>query len=526
MKPSIFNDVIGPVMRGPSSSHTAATWRIARVCLDILNEPLKQALIEFDRDGAWSKNYREQGTAMGINGGLLGIDITETRMKDIDKVMKERGLSNNYEISTFVTQHVNTLRITLEGTKGNNIRVLAASLGGGSFKIYQFNDHDVDIRGNYYELLLLFKNTEAIPEDIRAITPGDVITTTSTGEENILVNIKSPQKIPADTLDTLSGLPGIDKIIPIDPVLTIVSGNETKLPFDSIPSLIKFAESESMSLGDTGLLYERCLSGLSDSVLIGKMKDLVTIIENSIETGLAGTNYEDRILHQQSHLISKAVKDGKISPDTLVNSIISYVTAIMEVKSSMETFVANPTAGSCGTVGGVLKAVSDELKSSKEELIKAYFAAGIVGVYFAKGPGFSAEEHGCQVECGAASGMAAAAIVQLFGGTARQAIDAASMAIQNLIGLICDPVADRVEVPCLGKNVNAAVNAYASASMVCSGYNAVIPLEEVIETVSEVSKQMPSCVKCTGQGGLAITKTALDLKSRLTVDPSAPLRAG
>ena len=114
--------------------------------------------------------------------------------------------------------------------------------------------------------------------------------------------------------------------------------------------------------------------------------------------------------------------------------------------------------------------------------------------------------------------MAAAAIVQLFGGTAKQAVDAASMAIQNMIGLICDPVADRVEVPCLGKNVNAAVNAYASATMICSGFNTLIPLDEVIQTVSQVSQQMPSCVKCTGKGGLAITKTALDLKEKLSFD--------
>ena len=114
--------------------------------------------------------------------------------------------------------------------------------------------------------------------------------------------------------------------------------------------------------------------------------------------------------------------------------------------------------------------------------------------------------------------MAAAAIVQLFGGTAKQAVDAASMAIQNMIGLICDPVADRVEVPCLGKNVSAALNAYASATMICSGFKAVIPLDEVILTISQVSEQMPSCVKCTGKGGLSITKTAMNLKEKLKVN--------
>jgi L-serine dehydratase len=111
--------------------------------------------------------------------------------------------------------------------------------------------------------------------------------------------------------------------------------------------------------------------------------------------------------------------------------------------------------------------------------------------------------------------MAAAGIVQLMGGTAKQALDAASMAIQNMVGLICDPVADRVEVPCLGKNISAAVNAYASAIMSVSGFNAVIPLDQVIQTVSEVGRSMPSCVKCTGKGGLAVTETAMKIKNRL-----------
>ena len=111
--------------------------------------------------------------------------------------------------------------------------------------------------------------------------------------------------------------------------------------------------------------------------------------------------------------------------------------------------------------------------------------------------------------------MGAAALVQLYGGSAKQAVDAASMAIQNMIGLICDPVADRVEVPCLGKNISAAMNALSSAIMARSGYDAVIPLDEVIQTISQVSKQMPSCVKCTGKGGLSITPTSKALHNKL-----------
>ena len=373
----------------------------------------------------------------------------------------------------------------------------------------------VDIRGDYFELLILNNNNSTISDEINAILPQDVLISQSVSRNSKLINLKSPKAFPVELIEQIQQFPGIEDVIVINPILPIISGNETELPFTTIASFLEYAEKEDQDLGEIGLTYEKCLSGLSETVLLDKMIELIRIIENSIHTGLEGTHHEDRILQHQSHLIEKAEKNKSILQHSIVNKIISNVTAIMEAKSAMEVFVANPTAGSCGTVGGVIKAIADELNSTEGELINAYFAAGIVGAYFASGPGFSAEEHGCQVECGAASGMAAAAIVQLFGGTSKQAIDGASMAIQNMIGLICDPVADRVEVPCLGKNVSAAVNAYASATMVCSGFDVVIPLDEVIQSVSRVSHQMPTCVKCTGKGGLAITKTAQDLKENL-----------
>lgn len=513
--PSIFNDVIGPVMRGPSSSHTAASWRIARTCLDILNEPLKKAIVDFDKNSIWALNYREQGTVMGINGGLLGIKMTDSLMKKTEMVADEMEISITYEINSFPTTHANTVRLLLEGINGKTILIVAASLGGGSFEIQQIDGFAVNICGDYFELLVQSKTSYVLFEDLKMILPEKILFSQSSGKNGNLINLKSPNKITDDIIKYFNDDSVFGKIIMVNPILPIVSGNETEMPFTTINSLLEYAKEENLDLGELGIIYEKCQSGLPDSLLLSKMKEIVGIIENCIQTGLEGTKYENRILHQQSHLIDKAEKVGKILKNSLVNKIVAYVSAIMESKSAMEVIVANPTAGSCGTVGGVLKAVADELNSTPEEKIRAYFAAGITGAYFAKGPGFSAEEHGCQVECGAAAGMAAAGLAQLFGGTAKQAIYAASIAVQNMIGLVCDPISDRVEAPCLGKNISAAVNALSSATMACSGFDAVIPFDEVIETVSRVSKQMPTCVKCTGRGGLAITPTALRIKKKL-----------
>jgi L-serine dehydratase len=515
MNISIFNDVIGPVMRGPSSSHTAASWRIARLCLDILDEPLKKAIIDFDKDGAWAANYSEQGTVMGINGGLLGLDIIDDRMKNWEALAEKMGVDIHYEINSFPTNHTNTVRLTLEGANGRKVQFLAASTGGGAFEIQQIDDFQVNIRGDYFEILIWHSTDDSILENIKTAFSQNVLLFQSSNKNKTLINIKSSKEMAPEIITRIKTEYAFDEIVAIKPILPIVAGNENALPFTTITSLLEYAGNHNLDMGELGLLYEQYQSGLPKNVLMQKMESIIGIIENSIQTGLAGTVYKDRILHRQSHLVKRAENDGKILRNAVINNTIACVTAIMEAKSAMEVIVANPTAGSCGTIGGVLKALADELNSSSEELVKAYFASGLIGAYFANGPGFSAEEHGCQVECGAASGMAAAGIVQLMGGAAKQAVDAASLAIQNMIGLVCDPVADRVEVPCLGKNISAAMNAISSATMACSGFDAVIPLEEVIQTVARVGEQMPACVKCTGRGGLSITAASVQIKEQL-----------
>jgi L-serine dehydratase len=512
---SIFNDVIGPVMRGPSSSHTAATWRMARVCLNILKEPLKAAVIEFDKEGVWAANYEEQGTVMGINGGLLGLDIIDDKMKHTTDLIKKKGIEIRYEINSFPTDHTNTVRFNLESINGKNVQVTAVSTGGGAFEIRRIDDFPVVIHGDYYETLIWVKDTEESFKKIQSIIPKEIEAKRSSNNKSTLINLKSSTAISEELLNQITTRIEFDNLVITEPVLPIISGKGVDIPFDTVQSFLEYAENEQLDLSDLGVIYEKCVSGLSQSELVNQMKHTVDIIHNSINQGLEGTDYEDRILPQQSHLIKEAQTEGKIPKLPIVSNTIAYVSAIMEAKSAMEAIVANPTAGSCGAVGGVIRAVAEDLKSNDDDVLKAYFAAGMIGVFFAKGPGFSAEEHGCQVECGASSGMAAAGIVQLMGGTTKQAVDAASMAIQNMIGLVCDPVADRVEVPCLGKNISAAMNALSSATMACAGFDAVIPLEEVIETVPKVSAMMPTCIKNTGKGGLAVTSKSIQIKEQL-----------
>lgn len=516
-KPSIFNDVIGPVMRGPSSSHTAASWRIGLISKQLLNDDLKEALVEFDEGGAWAPNYREQGTCMGIGGGLLGIGITDERIIDPDKVAAERGISIQYGIDSFQTDHANTVRLSLIGKSGRTIRVQAVSTGGGMFELRQYNGFESSVEGDNYQLFIHPDDSfgsHAFEALKLMFSENTVVLRTEQGNES-LIQVRSSEEISKSVRAKLEKMPGVAKCIAVDPVLPILSGRELDFPFSDVETMLSFVSKNNLSLGKAGLIYEACRSGIPEQELIGKMKDIIDIVDTAIAEGLDGTNYEDRILQQQSDLIGKAEGEELIGSGALVNRMIAYITALMEAKSAMHVIVAIPTAGSCGTFGGSIKAFCDVNKLGEEEKMLAYFAGGLMGAFFAKGPGFSAEEYGCQVETGAAATMTAAALVELSGGSAGQAVGAASMALQNSMGLVCDPVADRVEIPCLGKNVTAGMNALGASTMALSGFNAVIPFDQVLDAATSVGKCMPSALRCTGRGGLSVTAKSMEIKKKL-----------
>ena len=514
LKASIFNDVLGPVMRGPSSSHTAASWRIARIAVQILDDELANALVEFDRHGVWAFNYAEQGTALGMNAGLLGIEMTDEKILELDAIARKLSVTIEYSISDFETDHPNTVRLTLKGRNGKNLTLIGVSTGGGMFEIRKISDFPVKTIGDDHEGVVCFKRE--LSADFRKLIEQECPPNCYPGwyrkNDRDLLIVQSSKEIPDKFILDIANYDEIQSAVKVAPVMPIVRGNEKEYPFDSVQSMLNYSKAENLSLGEVGVIYEQCRSGLEKEEVVMKMKELVLIIENSISKGLGGTVFKDRVLNQQSHLIGKSVTEGRLLSDDLTNRIIANVSALMESKSSLGVIVAAPTAGSCGALGGTVKAIADYRQLDEEKKILAYFAAGMIGVFIAEGPGFSAEAFGCQVECGAASSMTAAALAEIAGGNVKQAVDAASMALQNMIGLICDPIADRVEAPCLGKNISAAMNALSSSTMAISGFDTVIPLDQVIQSVYNVGKTLPFELRCTGKGGLSVTPRALAIK--------------
>lgn len=207
------------------------------------------------------------------------------------------------------------------------------------------------------------------------------------------------------------------------------------------------------------------------------------------------------------------------NPNRLIGDFLAEVmekaVKMGESNACMKRIVAAPTAGSCGVIPAVLLTYGEQREVSEDALIEALFVAAGIGEVLAANASIAGAEGGCQAEIGSASAMAAGAVCYLEGGDAESIIHAAALALKNMLGLVCDPVAGLVEVPCIKRNVSGAVNAVVSSQMAIAGLRSAIPPDEVIDSMSRIGHQLPECLRETGEGGLAVTPTALEMASRL-----------
>ena len=515
---SIFNDVIGPVMRGPSSSHCAAALRIGRLARDLMEGEFDDCLVEFDRAGSLPTTHDSQGSDMGLFGGLLGWDATDARLPGSMQTLADSGVRIRIETVDIGDPHPNTYRLTLSGPRGSmNLR--AISTGGGMIEVIAIDGFDVGLGGDAHTTLLWVESPAAALRDELAVRdeideillhhqqrPGGIAT---------LVEIRSIEALPPALVAELRGRLEVTRVRELAPVLPVLSRRDCSVPFSSSAEMLARDGAPGLPLSRLAIEYEMARGGLDEAAVEAMMVEIVRILRRSIAAGIAGTTYADRVLGWQSGGFEAALRQGKLLDGGALNRAILYVTALMEVKSSMGVIVAMPTAGACAALPGVVIAVAEEMGLGEVEMARAFLAAGLVGAFIATAWTFAAEVGGCQAEGGAASAMAAGALVCLAGGTAERSLAAASMALQNMIGLICDPIANRVEAPCLGKNVSAAANALSSANMAIAGFDHLIPFDEVIETARRVAGQMPRELRCTALGGLSITPTSLAIQTRL-----------
>ena len=283
-----------------------------------------------------------------------------------------------------------------------------------------------------------------------------------------------------------------------------------------IRQLVAMAEERNGSISEVVLESQIRELGMSRAELMEKMRQRLQVMREGIEAGM------DPDLRSFSGMsggnawkLSQAFHHGKLAADSLFTGLMIRAMAMSETNAAMGRIVACPTAGSCGIVPAVLLTLMEERNLPEEQVVMALFHVAGVGMVIAEKASVSGAQGGCQAECGSACAMAASAAVELLGGTPEMSAHACAIALKTLLGLVCDPVAGLVEVPCVKRNVSGAVNAMTAANLALAGIESAIPADEVILAMKQVGDSMSGTLKETAQGGLAVTPTALRIAEEL-----------
>lgn len=285
--------------------------------------------------------------------------------------------------------------------------------------------------------------------------------------------------------------------------------------FESIEELVDLAQQKKCKLSEIMMIQEMQLTGRSKKDIVNQMALNLKTMEAAAEKGIQGVKSYSGLTGYDAKRLNEYVTKKSVLTDNTFVKALCYAVATNEVNAAMGVICATPTAGSAGVVPGVLLAFSEKLGVSKMEKIDFLFTAAAFGFVVANNAMISGAEGGCQAEIGSASAMAAAALAEMAGGTPEQASQAFAIALNNLIGLACDPVAGLVEIPCIKRNAGGTAIAISAAEMALADIKSEIPADEVIETMYRVGRSMPADIRETGIGGLAGTKTGKKMAKEL-----------
>ena len=278
--------------------------------------------------------------------------------------------------------------------------------------------------------------------------------------------------------------------------------------FYSVEELIQQAENGyDGNVAELMIATEIELSGRSRYEIIQLMTKNLEVMKASVQKGLSKETSRSGLTGGDAKKLDDYIKKGKTLADLTILSAARNAIAVNEHNAKMGLVCATPTAGSAGCLPAVLTTAIDKLGLTETEQLQFLFTAGAFGLVIANNASISGAEGGCQAEVGSASAMAAAALTMAAGGTAQEASQAICFVIKNMLGLICDPVAGLVEVPCVKRNAMGASFAFVAADMALAGITSKIPVDEVIDAMYQVGSSLPTAFRETAEGGLAATPT-------------------
>ena len=493
--PLIFNHALAPVTAGPSSSNTSGPYRIGSLARQICGEiPQKISL-----DLAYSTNYAS--TFLGSRSDLAFLNgILDKKPDDPDFFSAYRdaekiGLQVSFNMSRWKgTGTLKGHRIFLTDSHEITTVVTADSTGGGTVKIMKIDGCPVTILGDQYELLVFTEKIEKkslalLCESIAAqVSTCNGYSSSSGSGKSSLINIKSSSPISTDLIEGLMHHKVVQKVRELEPVHKITTNISLHPPFTSPEEMVLYAESKGIALWEAAIDYEASLSNWSKLEVFEQGRKLWDIIKNSIARGMESQFDMNGVLTPKAKLLSQKFGTVGMIPMGVLDICGPIALGVMEFSNASGLIVCIPTGGASGVVPACIYGTGTHLNIDDDEMIKALLVAGILGVWLSKGNNFSGGELGCQAEIGCAAAMAAGALVHLMSGSPQQICDAGAMALQCLLGLVCDSVAGIVQIPCLARNMGASAIAVMTANAVLAGFEVGIPLSEMSEALKKVGK--------------------------------------
>jgi len=530
-----FKDILGPVMVGPSSSHTAGALRIARMARRLVgSQPVR---VKFTLYMSFAHTGSGHGTDKALIAGMLDYDTDDLRIRDSYELAQQAGMDVEVVFDTKTeTPHPNTVDIEAVDGAGRVLHMRGVSVGGGAVSIRNIDGIDVDITGEHTSLVTRQTDAKGVLAHIAGCLADanvNIATTRMFREQKgqtayTVMEIDAP--VHKEAREAILAHPGIHdvRVIPamVEPSMMIdvedeacvnqeyAGYNDAEKLFQTYnftcgAELLTLCEREGKSIGACYWNREVGLSAMQAEQGMQKTAD---------ELG----EYCDYVLQVMRESASEPVDDPKKSMggliggearavahvetplvDGLTQRAMTYAMAVLETNACMGRIVAAPTAGSAGVVPSVLLALVDKFGYTHEQQVEALHCAAAVGTIIARNASVSGAQGGCQAEVGAACGMAAAAAVQLAGGTPAQCLDAAANALMCLMGLVCDPVRGLVEVPCQKRNASAAATALVCAQMALAGIANLVPFDEAVEALDAVGRSLPFELRESALGGIA-----------------------
>lgn len=529
MYPSIFNDVFGPIMIGCSSSAFAGPARIGLIARDYFGGLPESFRVSYVPGSGRAALRVGLGTNMGLLAGLLGFGPEDKRVFTAFERAKELGLRADFVVEDIPNNDIrNAMLVKMADRSGECCSLLADSVGGGTIDILLLDDFPTrGINGEEYVLAVVHGAEDGFEGKVRNFleqrldfSPAHILRSDriiSRVDANRVLTLLFMEKA-VSGFSALTHLEGVVKVRQLNPIMPIVTRKNTPPPlFTSLAEMIALAESEGVDCSQIVIRYEMERSGWSREDVVAYMERIWGIMKNTVAVGRDGRvkhsrgpfhpSYAPPFLNRLAH--GTSLLSG-VMADAVANSVCSH-----EGKSDDETLtVAGPAAGSPPIMTGALGAVARKNGLGDKDIVHALFtAAGIGAVTYMKTVP-TGEITGCSGEVGVASAMAAGALVTLVGGSPARVDAAAAIALMNLFGLPCDPIAGGgCSMPCRGRSALAPVNAIMCAELALSGFDSVVPYDQVVTAMDTMYKELPGYMKGSLDGGLPISESAKSVET-------------